>query len=79
MTATMKRTRALVITVIAIAATNYAVSFASGIATPPDTPRPKSGIATLPDSPRPKSGIATLPDSPRPKSGIATLPDSPRP
>ncbi len=66
MTATAKRVRALVITVIAIAATNYAVTFASGIPTFPDAPRPKSGIPTFPDAPRPKSGIPTFPDAPRP-------------
>jgi hypothetical protein len=79
MSATMKRFRALVITVIVIAATNYAVSFASGVATIPDGPKPKSGVATLPDGPKPKSGVATLPDGPKPKSGVPMLPDCPKP
>jgi len=76
---TIKRFRAIVITVIAIAATNFTLSSASGVATIPDSPRPKSGVATIPDSPRPRSGVATVPDSPRPRSGVATVPDSPRP
>ena len=83
MSHTAKRLRSLVIAVIAIAATNFAISFASdqrsGIAGLPDMPRPKSGIAGLPDMPRPKSGVAGLPDMPRPKSGVAGLPDMPRP
>jgi hypothetical protein len=79
MSSTVKRFRALAITVIAVAATNYAISFASGVPTVPDSPRPKSGVPTVPDSPRPKSGVPTVPDSPRPKSGVPTVPDSPRP
>ncbi len=75
MKTTMKRIRALVITVIAVAATNYAVSFASGVPLP-DSPKPKSGVP-LPDSPKPKSGVP-LPDSPKPRSGVP-LPDSPKP
>jgi hypothetical protein len=74
-----KRVRSLVITVIAIAVTNIALSYASGVSTIPDSPRPKSGVSTIPDSPRPKSGVSTIPDSPRPKSGVSTIPDSPRP
>ena len=73
------RTRSLVITVIAIAVTNIAISYASGIPILPDSPKPKSGIPILPDSPKPKSGIPILPDSPKPKSGIPILPDSPKP
>ena len=79
MSSTAKRFRSLAITVIAVAATNYAISFASGVPTVPDSPRPKSGVPTVPDSPRPKSGVPTVPDSPRPKSGVPTVPDSPRP
>jgi len=83
MSANTKRIRSLVITVIAIAATNFAISFAangkSGVSVLPDSPRPKSGVSVLPDSPRPKSGVSVLPDSPRPKSGVSVLPDSPRP
>ncbi len=66
MSSTAKRFRSLVITVAAIAATNFAISYASGVATIPDTPKPKSGVATVPDAPRPKSGVATVPDTPRP-------------
>ena len=83
MSQTAKRFRSLVITVIAIVATNFAISFAagqkSGGAALPDMPRPKSGVAALPDMPRSKSGAAALPDMPRPKSGAAALPDMPRP
>ena len=79
MSRTAKRTRSLVITIIAIAATNIAISYASGIPMLPDSPKPKSGIPMLPDSPKPKSGIPMLPDSPKPKSGIPMLPDSPKP
>lgn len=79
MSRTAKRTRSLVITIIAIAVTNIAISYASGIPILPDSPKPKSGIPILPDSPKPKSGIPILPDSPKPKSGIPILPDSPKP
>ena len=83
MSQTAKRFRSLVITVIAIVATNFAISFAasqkSGVAALPDMPRPKSGVAALPDMPRPRSGVAALPDMPRPRSGVAALPDMPRP
>ncbi len=66
MSATMKRFRALVITVIVIAATNYAVSFASGVPIIPDSPKPKSGVPIIPDSPKPRSGVPIIPDSPKP-------------
>ena len=66
MSRTAKRTRSLVITIIAIAVTNIAISYASGIPILPDSPKPKSGIPILPDSPKPKSGIPILPDSPKP-------------
>jgi hypothetical protein len=66
MSRTAKRTRSLVITIIAIAVTNIAISYASGIPVLPDSPKPKSGIPVLPDSPKPKSGIPVLPDSPKP-------------
>jgi hypothetical protein len=55
MSTTAKRIRSLVITVMAIAVANVAISFASG---------EKSGVP-LPDGPRPKSGVP-LPDGPRP-------------
>ncbi len=83
MTPTSKRLRAIVMTLIVVASTNYAISLTSseksGVATIPDMPRPKSGVATIPDMPRPKSGVATIPDMPRPGSGVATIPDMPRP
>ncbi len=66
MSSTAKRFRSLVIAIIAIAATNFAISFASGIPVMPDNPRPKSGIPVMPDNPRPKSGIPVMPDNPRP-------------
>jgi hypothetical protein len=74
-----KRTRSLVITIIAIAVTNIAISYASGVPMLPDSPKPKSGVPMLPDSPKPKSGVPMLPDSPKPKSGVPMLPDSPKP
>ena len=79
MSQTTKRFRSLIITVAIVAATNFAISYASGVGTIPDSPRPKSGVGTIPDSPRPKSGVGTIPDSPRPRSGVGTIPDSPRP
>ena len=79
MSRTAKRTRSLVITLLAIAATNIAISYASGIPIQPDSPKPKSGIPIQPDSPKPKSGIPIQPDSPKPKSGIPIQPDSPKP
>jgi len=66
MSRTAKRTRSLVITVIAIALTNIAISYASGVAVVPDSPKPRSGVAVVPDSPKPKSGVAVVPDSPKP-------------
>jgi len=57
MSTTAKRIRSLVITVMAIAVTNVAISFASGDKTgvpiPPDGPRPKTGVPIPPDGPRP--------------------------
>jgi hypothetical protein len=82
MSRTAKRFRAIGITVLAVAATNFAISFASGVPTIPDSPKPKaSGVPTIPDSPKPKgSGVPTIPDSPKPKtSGVPTIPDSPKP
>ena len=77
-----RRFRSLVITIVAVAATNAAIAIASGVPILPDSPRPKtSGVPILPDSPRPHtSGVPILPDSPRPHtSGVPILPDSPRP
>lgn len=77
-----RRFRSLIITVVAVAATNAAIAFASGVPMIPDSPRPKdSGVPMIPDSPRPKdSGVPMIPDSPRPRtSGVPMIPDSPRP
>jgi hypothetical protein len=83
MTTTMKRFRSIVIMLIAVASTNYAISLAtssrSGVATIPDMPKPRSGVATIPDMPKPRSGVATIPDMPKPRSGVATIPDMPKP
>jgi len=81
-----RRFRSLVITVVAVAATNAAIAFASGVPIIPDSPRPRtSGVPIIPDSPRPvveerTSGVPIIPDSPRPRtSGVPIIPDSPRP
>ena len=66
MTKTAKRFRSLLVTLAVVAATNFAISYASGVANVPDAPRPKSGVANVPDAPRPKSGVANVPDAPRP-------------
>ena len=65
-----RRFRSLVITVLAIAATNIAISYADG---------QKSGVPIIPDMPRPKSGVPIIPDMPRPRSGVPIIPDMPRP
>ena len=74
-----KRTRSLVITLFAIAVTNIAISYASGVPIIPDSPKPKSGVPIIPDSPKPKSGVPIIPDSPKPRSGVPIIPDSPKP
>ena len=92
MTSTSKRVRSIAITAFVIAATNYAISFASGVPVRPDAPRPKqaqinSGVPVIPDAPRPRevgSGVPVRPDAPRPKyeklaSGVPVRPDAPRP
>ena len=74
MSTNARRFRSVVITILAVAATNAAIAFASGVPTRPDSPRPRtektSGVPTRPDSPRPHtektSGVPTRPDSPRP-------------
>ena len=80
---TARRFRSLVVTVIAVVATNIAISFAdnqkSGVPIVPDGPRPKSGVPIVPDGPRPKSGVPIVPDGPRPRSGVPIVPDGPRP
>ncbi len=82
MQSNLKRLRSIVITLIVVASTNYALSLTtsrSGVATIPDMPKPRSGVATIPDMPKPKSGVATIPDMPKPRSGVATIPDMPKP
>ncbi len=69
-----RRFRSVVITVVAVAATNFAIAFASGSSDATSIPpRPKtSGVATCrPESPRPRltsgtTGVPTRPESPRP-------------
>lgn len=57
MSQTAKRVRTLLLTVLAIVATNAAIATAftekSGIPMVPDLPRPKSGLPMVPDLPRP--------------------------
>ena len=57
MSRTAKRVRTLVLTVLAIIATNAAIATAfnekGGIPMVPDVPRPKSGLPMVPDVPRP--------------------------
>jgi len=83
MEATMRRLRSVVIAIIVIASTNYAVSLTfsnrSGVTTTPDMPKPRSGVTTTPDMPKPRSGVTTTPDMPKPKSGVTTTPDMPKP
>lgn len=82
MSSNARRFRSLIVTVVAVAATNAAIAFASGVPSIPDSPRPRtSGVPAIPDSPRPKdSGVPAIPDSPRPRtSGVPAIPDSPRP
>ena len=79
MSRTSKRLRSIVITVIAVAATNFAISFASGVPTMPDAPRPKSGVPTMPDAPRPKVESQKALDNYAARSGVPTMPDAPRP
>ncbi len=76
MSSTAKRIRAIGITVLAVAATNFAISYASGVPTMPDSPKPgthsvASGVPTMPDSPKPgthslASGVPT--DAGQPKT-----------
>ena len=82
MSTNLKRLRSLVITIIVVASSNYAISLTlnrSGVTTIPDFPKPKSGVTTIPDFPKPKSGVTTIPDFPKPKSGVTTIPDFTKP
>jgi hypothetical protein len=54
-----KRIRSIALTVLAIAATNYAISFASGVPIRPDAPKPKKDVVS--------SGVPIRPDAPKPK------------
>ena len=83
MSPTIKRLKSIVITLIVIASTNYAISLTtsnrSGVTTIPDMPKPRSGVTTIPDMPKPRSGVTTIPDMPKPRSGVTTIPDMPKP
>lgn len=71
---TVKRIRAVGITVILAIFTNLAISYAAD-----SFSTKKSGSSILPGGPRPKSGSSILPGGPRPKSGSSILPGGPRP
>jgi len=64
------RFRSLVIAVIAIVATNAAISYGfsnrSNLPIVPELPRPKSGMPLVPELPRPRSGMPIAPELPRP-------------
>lgn len=69
MSHTSKRFRSLVIMIMAVVATNIAISFASDHKSSTSNHGltiAKSGVPNLPDFPRPKSGVPNLPDFPRP-------------
>jgi hypothetical protein len=70
MSQTARRFRALAITLLAITATNFAISFAanlkSAMTAPIDAPRPKSAMTAPIDAPRPKSAMTAPIDAPRP-------------
>ncbi len=53
MSRTARRLRAILFTIVAVGATNLAISYASGVPMIPDAPRPKSGVPMIPDAPRP--------------------------
>jgi len=63
-----KKLRSLVITIIAIAATNAAIAygFNSETVVLTETRIEKSGLPMIPDVPRPRSGLPMVPDVPRP-------------
>ena len=83
MSPTLKRMRAVVITLIVVASTNYAISLTSsgrsGNTMIPDMPKPKSGVTMIPDMPKPRSGNTMIPDMPKPRSGNTMIPDMPKP
>jgi hypothetical protein len=65
-----KRIRSLVLTLVAIAATNAAIAYGFGhdatVAGSLTIGSEKSGMPMLPDPPRPRGGIPMVPDVPRP-------------
>lgn len=63
-----KKLRSLVITIIAVGATNAAIAYGlnSEPAIPSETRIEKSGLPMIPDPPRPRSGVPMVPDVPRP-------------
>ena len=65
-----KRFRSLVIAVIAIVATNAAISYGfsnrSAIPIVPEIPKPRSGLPIVPAPPKPRSAIPIVPDIPKP-------------
>ena len=65
-----KRIRSLVIMLIAIAATNAAISYGFS---------PESTISGALSISSEKSGMPMVPDPPRPRSGLPMIPDVPRP
>jgi hypothetical protein len=80
MSRTAKRFRSLVITIIAIAATNFALSYAGSL--PQSTANASSskmGVAVRPEAPKPKMGVAVRPEAPKPKMGVAVRPEAPKP
>jgi hypothetical protein len=54
-----KRFRSIALAIVAIAATNYAITFASGVPIRPDAPKPKKDVVS--------SGVPIRPDAPKPK------------
>ena len=65
-----KRIRSLVIMLIAVAATNAAISYGfsreNSVTDVASLTAEKSGMPMLPDPPRPRGGLPMVPDVPRP-------------
>lgn len=75
-----RRIKAVAIIVLLTVITNFAVSYASGVSTTTDPPRPvsisvsqHSGVSTTTDPPRPVTQTATV------HSGVSTYTIPPRP
>jgi len=64
------RLRSLVIALIAIVATNVAISHGFSA---------KNSLPALSEETKSKSGLPIIPDPPKPRSGIPIVPDVPRP